>query len=149
MVERYRARAEARSVIDYACHLIVSDPTEQVLGQELPALIQDGYTSFKVYMTYDLLKVDDRQLLDILATARHYGAMTMVHAENNDVIGWMTERLLAGGHTRPALSRRVPSAHCRERSLEPCHRAGRVARHTHADRPCVDRRIGTRHPRCP
>jgi dihydropyrimidinase len=101
VVERYRARAEARSVIDYACHLIISDPTEQVLGQELPALIKDGYTSFKVYMTYDLLKVDDRQLLDILATARRYGAMTMVHAENNDVIGWMTERLLAGGHTAP------------------------------------------------
>lgn len=101
VVERYRARAEARSVIDYACHLIVSDPSEQVLGQELPALIQDGYTSFKVYMTYDLLKIDDRQLLDILATARQYGAMTMVHAENNDVIGWMTDRLLAGGHTKP------------------------------------------------
>ena len=101
VVKRYRARAEARSVIDYACHLIVSDPSEQVLGQELPALIQDGYTSFKVYMTYDLLKIDDRQLLDILATARQYGAMTMVHAENNDVIGWMTDRLLAGGHTKP------------------------------------------------
>lgn len=101
VVDEYRARAEARSVIDYACHLIISDPTEQVMGQELPALIADGYTSFKVYMTYEALKIDDRQLLDILATARRHGAMTMVHAENNDVIGWMTERLLAGGHTAP------------------------------------------------
>jgi dihydropyrimidinase len=101
VVDTYRARAEARSVIDYACHLIISDPNEHVLGQELPALIADGYTSFKVYMTYELLKIDDRQLLDILATARRHGAMTMVHAENNDVIGWMTERLLAGGHTAP------------------------------------------------
>ena len=36
----------------------------------MPALIQDGYTSFKVYMTYELLKIDDRQLLDILARRR-------------------------------------------------------------------------------
>ncbi|MBT6274994.1 MAG: dihydropyrimidinase [Chromatiales bacterium] len=101
VVDTYRARAEARSVLDFACHLIISDPTEHILGQELPALIMDGYTSFKVYMTYELLKVNDRQLLDVLATARRYGAMTMVHAENNDVINWMTERLLAGGHSAP------------------------------------------------
>ena len=101
VVDIYHERAAPKSVIDYAFHLIVSDPTEQVLGQELPALIMDGYTSFKVYMTYDLLKIDDRQFLDILTTARRYGAMTMVHAENNDVITWMSERLLAGGYHAP------------------------------------------------
>ncbi|HIC71579.1 MAG TPA: dihydropyrimidinase, partial [Alphaproteobacteria bacterium] len=53
-------RAGPKSVIDYAFHLIISDPTENVLGQELPALIMEGYTSFKVYMTYEMLKIDDR-----------------------------------------------------------------------------------------
>ena len=43
------ARALPKAVIDYGFHLIISDPTPQVLGQELPALIQDGFTSFKVY----------------------------------------------------------------------------------------------------
>ena len=47
VVQEYHARADGRSLVDYAFHLIVSDPTEQVLGQELPALIRDGYTSFK------------------------------------------------------------------------------------------------------
>ena len=101
VVESYRARAEGEAVIDYAVHLIVSDPTEQVLGQELPALIRDGYTSFKVYMTYDSLKLDDSQMLAVLATARREGAMVMIHAENHDVIAWLTERLLAAGHTAP------------------------------------------------
>ena len=41
-----------------------------MLGQELPALIRDGYTSFKIYMTYDALKLSDRQILDVLALAR-------------------------------------------------------------------------------
>ncbi len=101
VVQAYRGRAEARSVLDFACHLIISDPTETVLGQELPALIAGGYTSFKVYMTYELLKIDDRQLLDVLTTARRHGAMTMVHAENDDVINWMTEKLLTAGHWQP------------------------------------------------
>ncbi len=94
-------RAGPKSVIDYAFHLIISDPTENVLGQELPALIKDGYCSFKVYMTYEMLKIDDRQMLDVLSLAREHGAMTMVHAENNDVINWLSERLLTRGHVEP------------------------------------------------
>jgi len=94
-------RAGPKAVIDYAFHLIVSDPSPQVLGQELPALIKDGYSSFKVYMTYELLKINDGQMLDVLALAREHGAMTMVHAENNDVINWISERLLSKGHVAP------------------------------------------------
>ncbi len=40
-------------------------PTPQVLGQELPALVRDGYTSFKVFMTYDDLVLNDAQILDV------------------------------------------------------------------------------------
>jgi dihydropyrimidinase len=101
VVEEYHAAAGPKAVIDYAFHLIVSDPSEQVLGQELPALIRDGYTSFKVYMTYDLLRLDDRQMLDILALARREGALVMVHAENHDIIGWLADRLLAKGLSQP------------------------------------------------
>jgi dihydropyrimidinase len=101
VVAEYHAAAGPKAVIDYAFHLIVSDPSEQVLGQELPALIRDGYTSFKVYMTYDLLRLDDRQMLDILALARREGALVMVHAENHDIIGWLADRLLAKGLSQP------------------------------------------------
>ena len=48
VVKDYHACADPKAVIDYAFHLIISDPSEQVLGQELPALIEDGYSSFKV-----------------------------------------------------------------------------------------------------
>jgi len=101
VVEDYHARAAPKAVTDYAFHLIISDPTEQVLGQELPALIRDGYTSFKVYMTYDLLRLDDYQMLDVLDVARREQAMVMVHAENHDVIRWFSRRLLDRGHRLP------------------------------------------------
>jgi dihydropyrimidinase len=58
-------------------------------------------TSFKVYMTYDRLKLDDYQLLDVLAVADREGALVMVHAENHDMIRWIARRLLAAGHTAP------------------------------------------------
>src|SRR5690349_19839186 len=101
IVREYHEAARPKAVIDYAFHLIVSDPSEQVLGQELPALIRDGYTSFKVYMTYDLLRLNDRQMLDIMALARREGAFMMVHAENHDMISWLAERLLDKGLSQP------------------------------------------------
>ena len=98
VVEEYHARAGPKAVIDYAFHLIISDATPQVLGQELPGLIRDGYTSFKVYMTYELLRLDDYSLLNVLALARREGAMVMVHAENYEMIRWLTDRLLEAGN---------------------------------------------------
>ncbi len=100
-VDDYHRRAHGRAHIDYAFHLIVSDPTPEVLRVELPALIAEGYTSFKIYMTYDDLKLDDGQILDVLDVARQHGAMAMVHAENADCIEWLTRRLEASGRTAP------------------------------------------------
>src|SRR5215204_6045162 len=41
-VDEYHRAAEGKAVSDYSLHMIVTDPTPQVLGQELPALIRDG-----------------------------------------------------------------------------------------------------------
>ena len=79
-----------------------------MLRDELPALIAQGYTSFKVYMTYANLQLSDGQILDVLDLARAHGGMVMVHAENADCIEWLTRRLEAAGRTAPrfhALSR--------------------------------------------
>ena len=107
-VDDYHHRAAGKALIDYAFHLIVTDPTPQVLNEELPALIAAGYSSFKLYMTYDDLKLNDRQILELLAVARREGAMAMIHAENADCIAWLTEQLLDAGISTPighALSR--------------------------------------------
>lgn len=100
-VEDYHRRADGKALVDYAFHLIVTDPTDDVLRRELPELIAEGYTSFKIYMTYDALKLNDREILETLSVARAEGAMVMLHAENSDCIAWLTERLLAAGHSAP------------------------------------------------
>jgi dihydropyrimidinase len=100
-VDDYMARAVPKAVIDYGFHLIISDPTPQVLGQELPALIKAGFSSFKVYMTYDKLALADIQILEVLSVARRHGAFVLVHAENHDMIRWLRQRLVDRGHVEP------------------------------------------------
>ncbi|MDR3476262.1 MAG: dihydropyrimidinase [Devosia sp.] len=110
-LEAYRAKAEGNCHIDVALHLIVTDPTPAVLGQELPALIADGYTSFKIFMTYDDLKLNDREILEVLAVAHEHGALAMVHAEGHDAIKFLAERMEREGKTEPyyhARSRPIP-----------------------------------------
>ena len=100
-VQDYHRRANGKAALDYAFHLIVADPTPQVLDEELPQLIREGYTSFKIYMTYDDLKLSDHEILKVLAVAREHEALVMIHAENSDCIAWLTERLHSEGHSAP------------------------------------------------
>lgn len=107
----YHAKAEGQCHVDVGFHLIISEPTEQILGQELPALVKDGYTSLKVFMTYEDLRLNDRQILDVMAAAKQTGALVMVHAENYDAIRFLTEQMEASGRTAPkyhATSRPIP-----------------------------------------
>lgn len=97
----YHAKADGECYVDISFHMIVTDPTDHVLGQELPALVEDGYTSFKVFMTYEGLALDDLQLLNVMAVAHDTGALVMVHAENYDAIRFLTARLEQAGNTRP------------------------------------------------
>jgi len=100
-VKAYHAKADGKCHVDVSFHLVISDPTPNVLGQELPALVEDGYTSFKVFMTYADLMLTDIQLLEVFSTARQTGALVMVHAENYDAIRFLTEQLERAGKTAP------------------------------------------------
>jgi dihydropyrimidinase len=107
----YHALAAGNCHIDHAFHLIISDPTASVLGQELPALVGDGYSSFKVFMTYEGLALSDYEILSVLSVARETGASVQIHAENYDAIRFLTDRLEQAGKTAPyyhAISRPIP-----------------------------------------
>jgi dihydropyrimidinase len=97
----YHARAKGKAIIDYAFHLIITDPTPKMLDQDLPKLIAEGYSSLKLYMTYEGLRLNDRQILEILSVARAERAMTMIHSENHDIVMWLTDLLERTGKTAP------------------------------------------------
>lgn len=100
-VSAYHAKADGECYVDVSFHLIITDPSESVLGQELPALVADGYPSFKVFMTYEGLALSDRQILEVMEVARQTRALVMVHAENYDIIRFLTDRLEQDGRTAP------------------------------------------------
>ena len=101
VVADYHARATRGARIDYAFHLILADPNPRTLAEDVPALVEAGHGSLKLFMTYDRLRVDDELMLDVLAAARGTGALVCVHAENHGMISWMGKRLVARGYTAP------------------------------------------------
>ncbi|MGE0563189.1 MAG: dihydropyrimidinase [Pseudolabrys sp.] len=111
VVKDYHRKADGNCYIDVSFHLIIADASDKVLGQELPALVHDGYTSFKVFMTYEGLALSDMEMLQVMSVAKETGALVMVHAENYDAIRFLTDRLERAGHTAPqfhAASRPIP-----------------------------------------
>lgn len=100
-LKAYHALADGNCYTDISFHLIVNEPTEAVLGQELPALIEDGYSSLKVFMTYDDLRLSDAEILKTLDVARETGATVMVHCENEDAIRFLIEKHEAAGDVAP------------------------------------------------
>jgi dihydropyrimidinase len=101
VLDDYSALAKKGAVIDYCFHMIVSDATERLVKTDLPAAIKAGHASVKLFMTYDKLRVQDEQALDVLMTARENRALVCVHAENHGMIAWMGKRLLERGYTAP------------------------------------------------
>lgn len=111
VVKEYHKKADGQCYIDVSFHLIIADASDAVLGQELPALVHDGYTSFKVFMTYEGLALSDLEMLNVMSVARETGALVMVHAENYDAIRFLTDRLERAGSTAPhfhGTSRPIP-----------------------------------------
>lgn len=100
-VDAYHQLATGNAVADYSFHVIVTDPSKEQMHGELPSLIEQGITSIKIYSTYPALKLSDEQILECFYAARQYGVTTMVHAENSDMIAWMTRDLAARGMTAP------------------------------------------------
>ncbi|RST72209.1 dihydropyrimidinase [Siminovitchia acidinfaciens] len=101
-LEKWHAKATGKAAIDYGFHLQIAEANEDVF-KEMPQIIEEeGVTSFKIFMAYkDVLQADDETLFQTLVTAREHGGLVMVHAENGDVINYLTKRALKEGNTEP------------------------------------------------
>lgn len=101
-IQTWHEKSKDKAVIDYSFHLMISEINDDVLG-ELPAVInEEGISSFKVFMAYkNVFQADDSTLFRTLLTAKELGGLVMVHAENGDVIDYLTKKALADGKTDP------------------------------------------------
>lgn len=100
-IDGWHAKAEGKAVIDYGFHAMIQDLTEAV-RLEIPTVIEEGIPSFKVFMAYKgLVQTDDETLFRTMLLAREHGGLTMVHAENGDVIVVLQEQLAREGKLAP------------------------------------------------
>ena len=99
-VADYHARARRGAHIDHAYHIILNDLAADHAIDDLKALIAQGHRSIKVFTTYNI-QLSDRDICEVLAIAKQAGALVCVHAENDGLIGWTKDTLLANGKSRP------------------------------------------------
>lgn len=93
--------AAGNCAIDYGFHQIVGGVDADALAA-LPGLVDEGITSFKMFMAYPgVFYADDAQILRAMQVAADTGLLTMMHAENGPVIDVLAEQLVAAGKTDP------------------------------------------------
>lgn len=95
-----RSLAEAKSVLDFAFHMTLSDASERRLN-EIPAVMEAGMTSFKTYTTYEGFRLSDADFLKILKVVNQHRGLVIVHAENDSIIKHCTQDLLENGCVEP------------------------------------------------
>lgn len=109
-ISKWKAKADGRAIIDYGFHVAILDPTPATIA-EIPKIIERGCTSFKIFM---MRGFEDRarDFLRAFKMAADCGALLTIHAEDEHLIGYCTERLLGAGNrsvahfaaSRPPLS---------------------------------------------
>jgi dihydropyrimidinase len=100
-VDNWHAKAEGKTVIDYGFHLITTDFEDNQI-EEMHTLIDEGISSFKLFMAYPgVFLADDATIFRAMSAAGERGGLVCMHAENGIVINEIIKRALAAGRTAP------------------------------------------------
>jgi dihydropyrimidinase len=100
-LDAWFAKAEGKATTDYGFHLIVTDLPDERLP-ELKAMIDQGVTSFKLFMAYPgVFLVDDGVIFKAMTAAGENGGLICMHAENGVVIDVLVKRAIEQGRTAP------------------------------------------------
>ena len=100
-VDAWHKKAEGKTCIDYGFHLITTD-FEDGDEKEMYKLIDEGISSFKLFMAYPgVFLADDATIFRAMSAAGKRGGLICMHAENGIVINEIIKRFLADGRTAP------------------------------------------------
>jgi dihydropyrimidinase len=100
-VAAWRAKADPKAAIDFGFHMNLTH-LDAAIEQEIACLPDLGITTLKVFMAYNgRLRLGDGEIFRALRLAKELGMLTMLHAENGDVIDLLIAEALEQGHTSP------------------------------------------------
>ena len=100
-VAEWHAKADDKAAIDFGFHMNITRLDKEV-EEQIPGLLELGIPTLKVFTAYNgRLRLQDGEIFRLLQIAREHGMLTMLHAENGDVIDNLVAEILAEGHTEP------------------------------------------------
>jgi dihydropyrimidinase len=106
---RRRAEADGAVAVDYGLHMTI--PAWHAARREtldaLPDLVAEGVSSFKLYLAYEGLRLDDGQLYHALRHIGDAGGLPIVHCENGPVCEVLRAEALASEQTTPIFHART------------------------------------------
>ncbi|MCL2323271.1 MAG: dihydropyrimidinase [Oscillospiraceae bacterium] len=83
-------KAEDNSFCDYGFHMAITEYNDYI-EKEMEEIVEMGMPSFKLYMAYDALRVDDGCIYRALRRSKDIGAIIGFHCENGDIINALTK----------------------------------------------------------
>ncbi|MEA3327772.1 MAG: dihydropyrimidinase [Chloroflexota bacterium] len=100
-IARWHAKADPKASVDFSFHMNITR-FDQEVAKEIFSLPDLGITSIKVFTAYNgRLRLSDGEIFRVMRVARAAGLLTMVHAENGDVIDILVNEALVAGNTAP------------------------------------------------
>lgn len=85
-LREWHDKSSGRCYSDYGFHMAITDWNDTT-SKEMEDMINEGVTSFKMYMAYkDTLQVDDGIIFKALKRAKELGVLIGFHCENGDII---------------------------------------------------------------
>jgi dihydropyrimidinase len=114
-IDYYHTLAENKAVIDYSFHGVIQHLDDYVLN-DLEKLVQEGITSFKLYMTYSH-KLSDEEIYRVLKKTKELGILVAVHPENHDIVTIRRKEFIEQGMTDPIYHERSRPQECEAEAI--------------------------------
>jgi dihydropyrimidinase len=92
--------AGPKAAVDYGFHMTINRADSATL-EEMGAVVDEGLPSFKTYMAYAGLMLDDEALFRVLVRSREVGGRVSVHAENGGLIRYLIGKYVTEGKVAP------------------------------------------------
>ena len=99
-LDLWHRKADGRTACDYGFHMTIDDWNDAIIA-ELPAMFEQGVSSFKMYMTYPAMMIGDEAMFKALQKLRELGGIAGVHCENAGVIDALISESKAAGELSP------------------------------------------------
>ena len=97
---RWREKSEGRTACDYGFHMTIDDWNEGI-SREIGEMMDQGISSFKMYMTYPAMMIPEGDMYHALLRLKEVGGVAGVHCENDGVIRALVQEAKAAGRMGP------------------------------------------------